>query len=145
MGIGRFFNKIKSGATRFFNKVSDGADRVVSGIKTGANTALGIGKQVLNGVSNVARQVGNTIAKGANIAGTITNSLANSPFGIALAPELGIANGIINGTKQIGNISKAVGGITNQNNYRGKLGTVADNVLQRASNIQNQGQQVSFQ
>ena len=116
MGFGKFFNKVKGGATKFFNKVSSDGGKFLGKVSGG-----------LDQVANIANQVANNamVQQGANLIG-----------GIVGDPTLG--SQISKGANLISNVASQGSQLTNTANYAGQdLGQIKNNLLERAQNIKN--------
>jgi hypothetical protein len=115
MGFGKFFNKVKSGATKFFSKNGEGS-------------------KILGKVSAGFRQVGH-----------LADQVGSSPIVQAIGTAVGSSTGdptlgsqITNGAKLVSNISKQGQQLTNKSNYAGQdLNQIQSNILERAKNIQS--------
>jgi hypothetical protein len=114
MGLGKFFNKVKSGATKFFSKNGEGS-KILGKVSSGFNQ-----------VGNIASRVASSpiVQAGANALGSYIGD-----------PTLG--SQISSGAKLVNNVSKQGSQLTNQSNYAGQnLNQIQSNILERAKNIQ---------
>lgn len=120
MGFGKFFNKVKGGATKFFNKVQSEGGKILGKVSGG-----------LDQVANIANQIGNNpmIQNVANMAGD------------ALGMP-GLGSQIAQGANMVSNVASQGSQLTNTKNYAGQdFGQIKNNVLERVGNIQNTVQQ----
>jgi len=114
MGLGKFFNKIKSGGAKFFSKTGEGA-KILSKVSQGLGTVGHLAEQAVSSP---------IVQAGANALGAYVGD-----------PNLG--KQMSQGAKFIGNLAHQGSQLTNQANYAGNdLNQIKNNVLERAQNIQ---------
>ena len=116
MGFGKFFNKVKGGATKFFNKVQSDGGKILGKVSGG-----------LDQVANIANQVANN---------PMIQQVANAAGDALGMPGLG--SQISNVANKVGNIANQASALTNTKNYAGQdFNQIKNNVLERVGNIQS--------
>lgn len=128
-----FFSSFTKGASNFFKKG-----------KIGNTKVFGKGSVLSKGLGDVSRGIskaGGVLGSVAKVAGSVLNNpLVQGTVGM-IAPEALIGgNALTTGLSTGSSVLKQGGGLLKQRNYSGNPSQVANNILERASNIANTAQ-----
>ena len=120
---GRFFNKLKSGATSFFNKVKSD------------------GPTLMRKISNTMGDVGTIVRKAENTGrDVLSNPLIEAGASMVLGPEAGVAmeagNALLGNLGDAGKLAKQASNLTDVSSYKGGVQGVSQDILQRSKNLQ---------
>ena len=123
MSVGRFFNKIKSGANNMFNKLKSD------------------GPTLMRKISNTMGDVGTIVRKAENTGRDIlSNPLVEGIGSAVMGPEFGVAaeagNALLGNLGDAGKLAKQASNLTDTSSYKGGVQGVSQDILQRSKNLQ---------
>jgi len=104
----------------------------------------GQAEQAVRGTADLLGRGANLVGSGLKVANNIVNTAANSPYGAALAPALGVARGILGSAGAITNIAKEGSGVLRGLASAKGAKQITQSTLEAAKRMEKDSNKINF-